>query len=115
MPKTEKDLLYAIAEKVGGSRGERMRERLGKKTPFDDLLDSSLSDEEFAAQLKNAETVLPKVFAQIEQMGGKPRSWGSVQLKKMPNQSSEPTPTSGTSAAEQPLVPAAVVAVMRRA
>ena len=32
-----------------------------------------------------------------------------------PNQSSEPTPTSGTSAAEQPRVPAAVVAVMRRA
>jgi len=30
-----------------------------------------------------------------------------------PNQSPEPTPTAGTSAAEQPLVPAAVVAVMR--
>ena len=36
-------------------------------------------------------------------------------LEKKPNQSSEPTPTAGTSAAKQPRVPAAVVAVMRRA
>jgi hypothetical protein len=32
------------------------------------------------------------------------------EILKEPNQSSEPTPTAGTSAAEQPLVPAAVVA-----
>jgi hypothetical protein len=33
-----------------------------------------------------------------------------LEVKKKPNQSPEPTPTAGTSAAEQPLVPAAVVA-----
>ena len=39
-----------------------------------------------------------------------PDSAAVDRLWKRPNQSSEPTPTSGTSAAEQPLVPAAVVA-----
>jgi hypothetical protein len=34
----------------------------------------------------------------------------AIYEKEEPNQSPEPTPTAGTSAAEQPLVPAAVVA-----
>jgi hypothetical protein len=85
MPKTERDLMYAIADKIGGARGKRMREKLGKKMPFDHLLEKPLSDEEFATQLQRAEveirrfgrfSSLPPWFHAIEQLGEKPPTWG---------------------------------------
>jgi hypothetical protein len=89
MPKTEKDLLHAVAKKVGGERGKRMLKKLGKKVPppFDRLLDRALSDEEFAAQLKKAEdeirqngrfSDLPLLFTEIEGIGEKPGTWGQL-------------------------------------
>ena len=42
--------------------------------------------------------------------GGQKLAGWTQFIIKLPNQALEPTPTSGTSAAEQPLVPAAVVA-----
>lgn len=76
MPKTKRDLLYAIADSIGCTRAERLRELLGAKTRIDDLLDRPLSEAEFAAQLKQATTEWPKVIEQIEAMGEKPKSWG---------------------------------------
>jgi hypothetical protein len=76
MAKTRRDLLYAIAKKIGGERGKRMRE-LVRHSPFRDLLDRPLSDEEFADQLDNAERDLPAVLANLERLGPeKPGTWG---------------------------------------
>ena len=87
MQKTERNLLCAIAEKVGGLRGKRMKEKLGKPlpAPFDHLVDNPLTDETFAVQLKNigAEierngqySDLPLLFTEIESIGEKPGTWG---------------------------------------
>lgn len=76
MPKTRRQLLYAIADKVGGERGKRMRE-LVRHCEFRALLDRAVSDEEFADHLDNAERDLPKVMADLESLGPeKPGTWG---------------------------------------
>ncbi|HVU32101.1 MAG TPA: hypothetical protein VHE61_01615 [Opitutaceae bacterium] len=76
MPKTRKDLLLAIADRIGGERGRRMREAVQHSGCLD-LMDRELSDEEFAAQLENAERDLPKLLGMLENMGPEqPGSWG---------------------------------------
>ena len=51
MPKTKRDLLYVVVDKIGGKHGERMRSALKKKTPFDDIMDRPMSNEAFASEL----------------------------------------------------------------
>ena len=76
MAKTRRQLLYAIADKIGGERGKRMRE-LVKHSQFHALLDRTLTDEEFAAQLENAERDLPSVLESFERLGPEaPGTWG---------------------------------------
>lgn len=74
--KTRRDLLYAIAKKIGGERGKRMRELI-KHSPFRNLLDRPLSDAEYAEQLDHAERDLPMVLANLERLGPEqPGTWG---------------------------------------
>jgi hypothetical protein len=76
MAKTRRDLLYAIADKIGGERGKRMRELI-KHSAFRDLLDRPLTDEDFADQLNNAERDLPAVLSNLEWLGPEqPGTWG---------------------------------------
>ncbi len=76
MPKTRRDLLYAIADKIGGERGKRMREAV-RKTGFPELLDRPMTDEEFATQLINAERDLPMILANLEKLPPEsPGTWG---------------------------------------
>ncbi len=75
-PKTRRDLLYAIARKIGGERGKRMRE-LVKHSPFRDLLDRPLTEDDYQEQLNNAERDLPMVLANLERLGPEqPGTWG---------------------------------------
>ena len=74
MAKTRRDLLYAIAERLGGERGRRMRDAI-KHSAFADLLDRTMTDEEYATQLANAETDLPRVLANLEELGPELRTW----------------------------------------
>jgi hypothetical protein len=55
MTKTKRDLLYALADKIGGDHANRLRVSLKRKAPFDDALDRPLSDREFAVQLASLE------------------------------------------------------------
>ena len=78
MPKTKKDLIIALADKVGGERGQRMREAFGS-TMLKDLKawDEVLSDEEFATQLKTLEQMAGG--APLFKKGGEagqPGTWG---------------------------------------
>jgi len=66
MPKTKRELLHAVADKIGGAHGERMRRALKKKTPFDAIMDLPMSDGAFAAELEKLETDLPKAFAKMK-------------------------------------------------
>ena len=90
-PKTKRELMYAIAEKVGGARGKRIRETLGRRYPSTICLEKPLSDEEFATQLKRAEVGIRRFgrfssylygsmrlnrWARIRQPGGMPNCLG---------------------------------------
>lgn len=76
MAKTRRQLLHAIADKVGGERGRRMRELI-RLSPRWDLLDRELTDEEFTDQLAAAERDLPAVLANLEELGTeRPGTWG---------------------------------------
>ena len=55
MSKSKRDLLYALADKIGGDHANRLRTSLKRKAPFDDALDRPLSDREFAVQLASLE------------------------------------------------------------
>ena len=78
MQKTKRELLYAIAEKVGGVSAEKIRAALAAKTLIDDILDRPISEEEFASQLSNAEKVWPKALARIQsQQWPKSGDWGA--------------------------------------
>jgi hypothetical protein len=66
MPKTKRDLLYAVAAKIGGETGEKLLARLQKKTIIDDILDRPMSDEDFQAQLQKMENGLPSALAKIQ-------------------------------------------------
>jgi hypothetical protein len=77
MPKTKRDLIYALAEKVGGDQGQRMREVI-ESSLFKDLkqLDIPLSDEEYTGESKKMEN-FPEFLARLKQMRSeKPGSWG---------------------------------------
>ena len=56
MPKTKRDLLCAVAAKIGGETGESLRARLQQKTIVDDILDRPMSDEDYEAQLVGQRT-----------------------------------------------------------
>jgi len=74
--KTRRDLFYAIAEKVGGERGKRMRELI-RHSQFPALLDRPLAEEEFRTHLENAERDLPAILANLERLGPEdPGTWG---------------------------------------
>jgi hypothetical protein len=76
MPRTRRDLLYAIADRIGGERGRRMREAV-RNSAFGDLLDRPMTEADFVQQLQNAERDLPTVLASFEQLGPEhPGSWG---------------------------------------
>lgn len=77
MPKTKKDLLCAIANKIGGERGKCMRDALRKTMPFKGLLELPISDKEFTSELNKTESNLLKAFARLEQAPReKTGSWG---------------------------------------
>jgi hypothetical protein len=74
--KTRRDLLYAIADRIGGERGKRMRELI-RHSDFPAMLDRALPAEEFARQLENAERDLPSILANLEKLGpADPGTWG---------------------------------------
>jgi hypothetical protein len=75
MSKTRRDLLYAIAERIGGERGRRMRDAI-KHSAFGHLLDRPMTEEQYETQLANAEQDLPGVLANLEELGPEFRSWG---------------------------------------
>jgi hypothetical protein len=66
MPKTKRDLLHALADKIGGDQGERLRALLQRKTMMDDILDRPLSEEEFAAQLQKLQQGIPQALERIQ-------------------------------------------------
>jgi len=78
MPKTKKDMLLALADKIGGERAERIRASF--ETPLlKDLKawDEILSDEEFESQLKKTELGLKKaVLLNRRGWPGDPAVWG---------------------------------------
>lgn len=68
--------MNAIADRIGGERGRRMREAV-KHSAFADLLDRPMSDAEYAHQLQNAERDLPTVLANLEPVKPEPPgTWG---------------------------------------
>ena len=78
MPKTKKDVILALADKIGGERAERIRAAF--ETPLlKDLKawNEILSEEEFESQLKKTEIGLKKA-ALLNQRDwpGDPASWG---------------------------------------
>jgi hypothetical protein len=75
MSKTRRDLLNAIADRIGGERGRRMRDAV-KHSAFADLLDRPMTDEQYETQLTNAEHDLPRVLKDLEELGPELRSWG---------------------------------------
>ncbi len=76
MPKTRRDLLLAIADKIGGERGKRMREAL-RNCNFAAMMDRPMTDAEYEQQMQNAERELPSLMAKLEQVSSeKPGSWG---------------------------------------
>jgi hypothetical protein len=66
VPKTKRDLLRAVADKIGGEAGEKIRARLQKKTIIDDILDRPMSDKDFDAQLLKMERGLPSALAKLQ-------------------------------------------------
>lgn len=74
MAKTRRDLLMEIARRIGGERGRRMRQAI-RKCEFAHLLDRPVTDDEFEAQLKNADRELPTVMATLEEVGREEGSW----------------------------------------
>jgi hypothetical protein len=73
--KTRRDLLLAIAERIGGERGRRMRDAV-RNSAFAHLLDRPLTEEEFTTQLANAERDLPAALETFEDLGPEVHSWG---------------------------------------
>ena len=80
MAKSKRDLLHALADRIGGAEGERMRAALSQPTPFDDLLDRPMSEAEFAAQWRNLDALERDLKSAFEKLRGadweKPGSWG---------------------------------------
>lgn len=66
MPNTKRDLLYAVAAKIGGETGEKLLARLQKKSIIDDILDRPMSDEDYQAQLQKMGNGLPSALAKIQ-------------------------------------------------
>ena len=62
MTKTRRDILQAIADKCGGKYAERVSLLSKKRPPPDSMLDRTLSDEEFASEMKKLEGEKPHVF-----------------------------------------------------
>ena len=74
MPKTAKDLIYALADKVGGKKGQRMRAAL-EKPPLKGLKawDEIMTDEEFSSQFgKMGNALIAKRKSRLESPG----TWG---------------------------------------
>jgi hypothetical protein len=77
MPKTKRDLLYAVATAIGGEAGESLLARLQQKSIFDDLLDRPMSDEDYEAQLEKMKTGLPRELEIIRsEQWMKSKEWG---------------------------------------
>jgi len=77
MAHTKRELLYTVAEQVGGEHGERLRAMLAKSSLIDDLLDRPISEAEYATQLTQLVTDLPRFMAQRKRgHWDKPGTWG---------------------------------------
>lgn len=77
MPKTKRDLLHAVAAKIGGETGGKLLARLQQKTIIDDILDRPMSDEDYEAQLSKMETGLPNALAILQsEQWMKSKEWG---------------------------------------
>jgi hypothetical protein len=78
MARTKRDLIHALADKIGGPRGERMRAVLAKPAFADlDAWDEELSEETFASQLAAMSTAMRETKASGHASdGGRPGSWG---------------------------------------
>lgn len=63
-------LLLELAEKVGGEHPARMRAALRKKTPFDNVSDQPISDDEFAWQMKGLERDFRNAVAKMKRRNG---------------------------------------------
>jgi hypothetical protein len=74
MPKPKKDLVYALAERIGGEKGERMR-ATWEKPPLKGLKawDEIMTDEDFAAKL---EMIGDDFAAKGEIHSEPPGTWG---------------------------------------
>jgi len=57
MPKTRKDLYIAIADKIGGPRGERIRHAVESTDSTDLLLAQIIPDERFEAEMKKLDQI----------------------------------------------------------
>ena len=74
MPKTKRELILTLSDKIGGERGQRMRTAF-EGSFLKDLKawDTVLSDEDFDTQLKKLERA---VFLKINGELQNPGSWG---------------------------------------
>jgi hypothetical protein len=66
MPKTTKDLLLALADKIGGEEAERVRAAIQNKKLTGAVVDRPISDVEFEAQLSKMAQNLPKLLAKMK-------------------------------------------------
>jgi hypothetical protein len=62
MIKTRRDVLQTIGDKFGGKYAERVSLVSKRRPPPDPMLDRTLSDEEFASEMKKLETEKSNVF-----------------------------------------------------
>ena len=78
MPKTKRDLIFTLADRIGGERGRRMKAAF--ETPLlKDLKawDEIVNDEEFESQLKRLGQNVGKAV-DLKELGwpDSPESWG---------------------------------------
>lgn len=77
MARTKRDLIKALADAIGGPRGERMHAVLSKPG-FGDLAawEEEMSEEAFASQFESMHNALQNMRASGHAMDGLPGTWG---------------------------------------
>lgn len=77
MPKTKRDLIHALADRIGGEDGDRMRAALQKQSPFDDIIDRPIAEEDFASLLEEMDRNWKAARAKMKKVDWeRPGSWG---------------------------------------
>ena len=84
MPKTQKDLIYALLEKSGGKQGKLLLEQFKQQAApnlkmNEEFMNQELSDEEFEDQLKKMEAELPAFMNWLmsQNLPPPPSDWGT--------------------------------------